>query len=53
MQILIKQSIKIYNQIRSHWSCNMLTTNQIHQQKNMKIKTYNSKNLLELKLSEI
>lgn len=33
MKLLIKQSIEIYNQIRPHWSCNMLTPNQIHKQK--------------------
>ena len=53
MKILVKQSIGIYNQIRPHWSCNMLTPNLMHQQKTMKIKTYKSKNLRELQLSKI
>ena len=53
MKILVKQSIEIYNQYRPHWSCNMFTPNQMHQQKTIKIKTYKNKNLRELKLSEI
>ncbi len=53
MKILVKQSVEIYNQNRPHWSCNMFTPNQMHQQKNMKIKTYKTKNLRELQLSEI
>ena len=53
MKILVKQSINIYNQNRPHWSCNMLTPNQMHQQKDVKIKTYKYKNLGELKPSEI
>ncbi|MCF6181636.1 MAG: DDE-type integrase/transposase/recombinase [Lutibacter sp.] len=53
MKILVKQSVKICNQNRPHWYCNMLTPNQMHQQKNIKIKTYKTKNLRELQLSEI
>jgi len=53
MKILVKQSIEIYNQNRPHWSCNMLTPNQMHQQKIIKIKTYKNKNFRELQLSEI
>ena len=53
MKTLVKQSIEIYNQIRPHWSCHMLTPNQMHKQKNVKIKTYKTKNLRELQLSEI
>jgi putative transposase len=53
MKTLVKQSVKIYNQFRPHWSCNMLTPNQMHKQKSIKIKTYKNKNLRELQLSEI
>ena len=53
MKIVVKQSIDIYNQNRPHWSCDMLTPNQMHQQKDVKIKTYKYKNLRELQLSEI
>jgi transposase InsO family protein len=53
MRIVVKQSIEIYNEIRPHWSCNLLTPNQMHKQNKVKIKTYKSKNLRELQLSEI
>lgn len=53
MKILVKQSIEIYNQNRPHWSCNMLTPNQMHQQNKVKIKTYKNKNLRKFQLSEI
>ena len=53
MQKLVKQSVAIYNKYRPHLSCNMLTPNQMHKQNNIKIKTYKSKNLRELQLSEI
>jgi transposase InsO family protein len=50
MRTIVKQSIEIYNQYRPHWSCNMLTPNQMHKQKNIKIKTYKNKNPQELQL---
>ena len=53
MKIVVKQSIEIYNQYRPHLSCEMLTPNQMHKQKKIKIKTYKIKNLRELQLSEI
>ena len=53
MKTLVKQSIDIYNQYRPHWSCYMLTPNQMHLQNDIKIKTYKNKNLRELQLSEI
>ena len=53
MKILVKQSVDIYNQFRPHLSCKMLTPNQMHKQKIVKIKTYKTKNLRELQLSEI
>jgi len=53
MKTLVKQSIEIYNQYRPHLSCKMLTPNQMHKQKIVKIKTYKTKNLRELQLSEI
>ncbi len=48
MKILVKQSIVIYNKYRPHWSCNMLTPNQMHKQNKVKIKNYKIKNLREL-----
>ncbi|WP_034040219.1 IS3 family transposase [Wocania ichthyoenteri] len=43
--ILIKNAIKIYNKKRPHWSNNMLTPIQMHQQNTLKPKRYKSKNL--------
>lgn len=40
MQMIVKESIQRYNNLRPHLSCNMLTPNQMHQQKKVKIKTY-------------
>lgn len=37
---LVRNSIQIYNQIRPHWSNNLLTPNQMHKQDKQKIKTY-------------
>lgn len=37
MKILVKQSVDIYNSKRPHWSCYMLTPNQMHKQKRIKI----------------
>jgi len=43
MKTLVKQSIEIYNNDRPHWSNHMLTPNQMHKQKRIKIKTYKNK----------
>ncbi len=40
MQELVKNSIKIYNAKRPHWSCQMLTPEQMHKQDTVKIKSY-------------
>ena len=44
MKLLIRQSIHIYNQERPHWSCWMNTPNLMHQQREIKIKSYKTKN---------
>lgn len=44
MRKLIAQSIDIYNEERPHWSCYMNTPNQMHQQREIKIRTYKTKN---------
>ena len=36
----VKESIHAYNVLRPHLSCEMLTPEQMHQQKNIKIRTY-------------
>jgi putative transposase len=37
------QSIKIYDNSRPHLSCHMLTPVQMHQQQEIKLKSYNKK----------
>lgn len=44
MQQIIKQVIDIYNNKRPHWSNHMLTPEQMHQQCEIKMKTYKTKN---------
>lgn len=39
----VSESIDIYNAMRPHCSCAMLTPNQMHRQSNVKIKTYRRK----------
>ena len=43
MQQLISDSIKIYNTCRPHYSCFMKTPEQMHQQNEIKIRTYKNK----------
>lgn len=43
MRKIVKQSISIYNTKRPHWSCHMLTPQQMHEQNQIKIKTYKKK----------
>ncbi|MDX8573770.1 IS3 family transposase, partial [Elizabethkingia sp. HX QKY] len=40
---LAKQSIQIYNQLRPHLSCSMLTPNQMHQQDRIKLISFKKK----------
>jgi transposase InsO family protein len=40
MKELVKNSIRIYNNKRPHWSCGMLTPEQMHKQNVVKIKSY-------------
>lgn len=40
---LASQSIEIYNQLRPHLSCSMLTPNQMHQQDRMKLISFKKK----------
>ena len=40
MKKLIKDSVNIYNTKRPHYSCYMLTPEQMHRQKTIKIRTY-------------
>lgn len=47
------QSIEIYNQLRPHLSCSMLTPNQMHQQDKMKLISFKKKSSDILKMSEL
>lgn len=53
MQELVKQSVRIYNQKRPHLSSNMLTPEQMHLQKSIKMKTYKNKNSRSFETSGI
>lgn len=44
MKKLVKDSIEIYNSLRPHYSCFMLTPDQMHKQKSIKIRTYKKEN---------
>ena len=43
MKKVVWESIKIYNNDRPHYSCYMKTPNQMHAQKDIRIRTYKSK----------
>ena len=43
MRKIVKQSVATYNDLRPHLSCGMLTPNQMHRQREIKIKTYRRK----------
>jgi transposase InsO family protein len=40
MKLIVKDAVRIYNTKRPHWSCYMKTPEQMHQQRNIKIRTY-------------
>jgi transposase InsO family protein len=47
MKQIIKETINIYNQKRPHLSNHMLTPNQMHEQCELKMKTYKTKNSIK------
>jgi len=47
MKQIIKETIEIYNEKRPHLSNQMLTPNQMHQQCEIKMKTYKTKNSIK------
>ena len=53
MNMLIKESIEIYNNDRPHYSCLMKTPNQMHNQRYIKIKNYKTKNNSKINLAVI
>ncbi|MEZ5009094.1 MAG: IS3 family transposase [Chitinophagales bacterium] len=44
MNLLVKNSIEIYNKKRPHYSCYMMTPEKMHNQNSIKIRTYKTKN---------
>jgi putative transposase len=44
MKKLVSDSIEIYNSLRPHYSCFMLTPDQMHKQKDIKIRIYKKEN---------
>ena len=40
MKLIVKDAVRIYNTKRPHWSCYMRTPEQVHLQKQIKIRTY-------------
>jgi len=43
MKLLVKDAVNIYNTKRPHWSCYMRTPQQMHSQRQLKIRTYKNK----------
>lgn len=41
---IVEESIEIYNELRPHFSNHYLTPNQMHNQSELKMKTYKTKN---------
>ena len=50
MKHLIKDSIEKYNRIRPHYSCYMLTPDEMHLQSKVKIRTYKRSTSLKTSL---
>ena len=53
MQILVDESVKIYNNKRPHLSCFMKTPHQMHLQKEIKIKTYKKRESCKVNLATL
>lgn len=44
MKLIVQDAVRIYNTQRPHWSCYMKTPEQMHRQRNIKIRTYKKLN---------
>ena len=51
MQIIVKESIDIYNKLRPHYSNYMLTPEQMHMQNNIQMRTYKTKSSSKIELT--
>lgn len=53
MKEIVKEAITIYNTQRPHWSNDMLTPEQMHNQQLIKIKTYKTKNRSNIRATSV
>jgi putative transposase len=53
MQILVDEAVMIYNNMRPHLSCLMNTPQQMHLQREIKIKSYKKRNSCQVNLATI
>ena len=53
MKQLVHESVQIYNKLRPHLSCYMLTPDQMHNQRSIQIKTYKKKESLKMNIEAL
>jgi transposase InsO family protein len=53
MKEMVKNSVQIYNQLRPHYSCYMLTPEQMHNQSQVRIRTYKKTNRTRANLDAV
>jgi len=53
MDLLIKESVDIYNNLRPHYSCYMHTPDEMHKQRKIKIRTYKTKKSFQASLEAL
>ena len=53
MELLVKESIETYNNIRPHYSCYMHTPNEMHKQRKIKIRNYKTKKNFQASLEAL
>ena len=53
MKLIVEDAVNIYNSLRPHWSCFMNTPEQMHQQKDIEIKTYKKSESSKLNLATL
>ena len=53
MKHVVKEAVNIYNELRPHYSNQMLTPNQMHVQNQIKMRTYKTKNSSKPKLTAV
>ena len=53
MKLLVQDAVRIYNTKRPHWSCHMKTPEQMHIQRNVKIRTYKKSHFIKASLDKV